>query len=163
MWFGQTALGGPGSPVASNPNSGAGGAYVAQNLQPGANVLQGVVSGNQVTFFGVPVLPPVLAGIERVFRITNIRANAAGITAGGPTPGSVTASLSISSSASVPITNATLTVGFVQQGLHAVHRNAGNTGASGGALLAQCTTLSTGSGVGVLQYNENFATAFKNQ
>jgi len=166
QWVGQTSITGStvtNVPVASNPNTGTGGTYVAQNLSPGANVFQGVVSGSQVTFFGIPVLPPVSTGLERVFRITNIRANAAGITAGGPTPGSVTASISISSSSSIPITNSTITVGFVQQGLTAAFRNTSQSGSSGGAALAQCTSLSTGSGVGILQYNENFATAFKNQ
>jgi len=166
QWVGQTLVNGTtvvGVPVLSNPNTGTGGAYVAQNLSPGSNVYQGVVSGSQVTFFGIPVLPPASAGFERVFRITNIRANAAGITAGGPTPGSVTASISISSSTSIPITNSTITIGFVQQGLTAAFRTTSNSGSSGGSALAQCTSLSTGSGVGILQYNENFATAFKNQ
>jgi len=138
------------------------GVYIATG-NAGANVFQGVVSGSQVTFFGIPVLPPVSNGFERVFRITNIRANAAGITGGGPTPGSVTASISISSSSSIPITNSTITVGFVQQGLTAAFRNTSNTGSSGGAALAQCTSVSTGTGIGILQYNENFATAFKNE
>jgi hypothetical protein len=40
------------------------------------NVFQGVVSGNQVRFNGIPVLAPVTAGFARIFRITNIRANA---------------------------------------------------------------------------------------
>jgi len=138
------------------------GVYVATG-NPGANVFQGVVSGSQVTFFGIPVLPPVSSGFERVFRITNIRANASGITGGGPTPGSVTASISISSSSSIPITNSTITVGFVQQGLTAAFRNTSNTGTSSGAALAQCTNQATGAGIGILQYNENFATAFKNE
>ena len=164
QWVGQTTIGTAttsGVPVSGNPNVN--GVYVANSISPGANVFQGVVSGSQVTFYGIPVLPPVSSGLERVFRITNIRANAAGITAGGPTPGSVTASISISSSSSIPITNATITVGFVQQGLTAAYRNSSNTGSSSGAALAQCTNLSTGAGIGILQYNENFATAFKNQ
>jgi hypothetical protein len=139
---------------------------------PGANIFQGVTSGNQVTFFGIPVMPPATAGDTRVFRITNVRVNANGIVAGGNTPGSVTASLSISSSSSIAITNSTLTVGFVEQGLSATNsglRNTANSSAasSTGASFAQCTsasitsTTSSSGALGVLQFSENFATAFK--
>jgi len=161
QWVGQTAISGPYASVAVNPVVN--GVYVASNVAAGANVFQGVVSGSQVTFYGIPVNPPVSAGLERIFRITNIRANAAAIVGGGNTPGSVTASISISASSSIPITNSTITVGFVQQGLTAAFRNTSQTGSSSGAALAQCTSTSTGTGVGILQYNENFATAFKNQ
>ncbi len=139
---------------------------------PGANIFQGVVSGNAVTFFGIPILPPSSTGVSRVFRITNIRANANGVTAGGPTPGSVVASISISGSTSLPITNSTLTTGFVQQGLSptgTLLRNGSNTGngSGNGTSFNQCTgvsvtsTSSTASSIGVLQFQENFATAFK--
>jgi hypothetical protein len=136
----------------------------------GANVFQGVTSGNQVTFYGIPAMAPATSGETRVYRITNVRVNANGVTAGGATPGSVTASLSINSSTSLAITNSTLTVGFVEQGLSPTNtllRNSGNTGSSSGGSLAQCTsvsvtsTSSTASGVGILQFQENFATAFK--
>jgi len=137
---------------------------------PGANIFQGVVSGNAVTFFGIPVLAPASAGASRVFRITNIRTNANGITGGGPTPGSVVASLSTSPAGSLPITNPTLTVGFVVPGLNPTNtttRNATNTG-GGGATFNQCTSVSVTStsstattGTGGLQFQENFATAFK--
>jgi len=130
-----------------------------------ANVFQGVVSGNAVTFFGIPVMPPSTAGDSRVFRITNIRANANGVTAGGPTPGSVVASISASGSSSLVITNSTLTVGFVQQGLSAsgtLLKNGSNSGnASGsGTAFNQCSSVSTGN-LGILQFQENFGTAFK--
>jgi hypothetical protein len=125
------------------------------------------VAGNQVTFFGVPVLAPATTGYSRVFRITNIRANANGVTAGGPTPGSVVASISISGSTSLPITNSTLTVGFVQPGLNSTNttlRNQPNSG-GGSANFNQCNSTgitSTGSAAaGLIQFQENFATAFK--
>jgi len=137
---------------------------------PGANIFQGVVNGNSVTFFGIPVLAPASAGASRVFRITNVRTNANGITGGGPTPGSVVASLSTSPAGSLPITNPTLTVGFVVPGLNPTNtttRNAGNTG-GGGATFNQCTSVTVTStsstapaGTGGLQFQENFATAFK--
>jgi len=136
---------------------------------PGANIFQGVVNGNSVTFFGIPVLPPSTIGETRVFRMTNIRANANGVTAGGPTPGSVVASISTSGSTSLPITNSTLTVGFVQQGLSpagTLLKNGSNTGnASGsGTGFNQCSSTgitSSASALGLLQFQENFATAFK--
>jgi len=133
---------------------------------PGANVFQGVTAGNQVVFNGIPVMPPVTSGDTRVYRITNIRANANGIVGGGPTPGSVTASLSINSSTSLAITSSTLTVGFVQQGLSPTNTFFGKTtgGSNSGASLAQCSGLSITSSTsaqGLLQFSENFATAFK--
>jgi len=141
----------------------------ASPTTPGANVFQGIVQGNQVTFEGIPVMPPASAGLTRVYRITNVRSNANQVTAGAATPGSVTASLSINSSTSLTITNSTLTVGFVQQGLSATGsglRSAGTplTNSSGGPSLAQCSSLnitSANSAIGVIQFQENFATAFK--
>jgi hypothetical protein len=155
------------------PNGTAGGVPVAgaaNSTTIGANVFQGVTSGNQVTFYGIPVMAPVSVGDTRVFRITNVRVNANGVVAGGATPGSVTASLSINSSTSLAITNSTLTVGFVQQGLSAsgtILRSNTSTGSTSNGSLAQCSsvsvtsTTSTAAGMGVLQFQENFATAFK--
>ena len=42
----------------------------------GPNVFQGVVNpdGKSLTFFGVPILPPVSSGVAREYRITNVRA-----------------------------------------------------------------------------------------
>jgi hypothetical protein len=119
----------------------------------GANVMQGVVSGNSVTFFGVPVLPPVTAGSSRVYRITNIRANASALSGGsaaGATP--VIASISISGATSLLITNPTPTIGFVQSGLTA--------SAGGSSNFNQCTS-GTRAGVNLLTFTENFGTAFK--
>jgi len=132
---------------------------------PGANVFQGLVSGNQVTFLGIPVLPPVSAGTARVFRITNVRANVAGLGGGaqaGVTP--LVASLSISGSTSLPVSNPVLTAGFIQAGLATAYRNANNTGslASGGAFQrGQCNNLTSPLAVSTIQFSENFGTAFK--
>jgi hypothetical protein len=119
----------------------------------GANVMQGVVSGNSVTFFGVPVLAPVTAGASRVYRITNIRANASALSGGsaaGATP--VIASISISGATSLLITNPTPTIGFVQAGLTA--------SAGGASNFNQCTSA-TRAAVNTLTFTENFGTAFK--
>jgi len=117
----------------------------------GANVYQGVVSGASVTFQGVPVLPPVSAGVSRIYRITNVRVNANGAgggIAGGP--GQVNASISISGATSLPISNPNPIVGFIQKGL---------TTSASSATLAQCNSQSTlGS---ILNFTELFGTAFK--
>jgi len=141
------------------------------------NVFQGVVSGNQVIFNGVPVLAPVTSGISRVFRITNIRANAAGVGSlglAGTTP--LNASIAISGSTSLPVNNPVLVTGFIQNGLAtSVRSNANNgslSGSSGNSPLSflQCSSQNNSSaGVGsttqglgeILRFGENFATAFK--
>jgi hypothetical protein len=135
------------SVVQAIPVTAAGGTTAAPNVQ------QGVVSGNSVTFFGVPVLPPVTTGSSRVYRITNIRANASALSGGsaaGATP--VIASISISGATSLLITNPTPTIGFVQAGLTA--------SASSSTNLNQCTSM-TRAAVNVLTFTENFGTAFK--
>jgi hypothetical protein len=119
----------------------------------GANVQQGIVNGNSVTWFGVPVLPPVSSGASRVYRITNIRANATSLSGGsaaGSTP--VIASISISGATSLLLTNPTPTVGFVLAGLSAA--------ATGATSLNQCTTQ-TRAAVNTLSFTEGFGTAFK--
>ena len=119
----------------------------------GYNVFQGIVSGNSVTFFGIPVLPPVTTGISRVYRVTNIRANATSLSGGsaaGATP--VIASISISGATSLLISNPTPTVGFVQSGLTAT--------VSGAANFNQCNSYTRAS-VSTLVFTENFGTAFK--
>jgi hypothetical protein len=119
---------------------------------PAPNVYQGVVNGNQVTFFGVPVNPPTTTG-SRVFRITNVRVNAqplAGGSASGASP--VTAGISISGATSVPIQNPTPIVGYVSNGLTATASSAAN--------LNQCSSA-TKSAINVLTFTENFGTAFK--
>jgi hypothetical protein len=124
---------------------------------PGANVFQGIVTpgSNQVTFFGIPVLPPVTSGSSRVYRITNIRVNATTLgatSASGATP--VIASVSISGATSLLIQNPTPTIGFVLKGLDP------SGGASGPTSLNQCTTQTRAS-VSTLTFTEGFGTAFK--
>jgi hypothetical protein len=132
-----------------------------------ANVFQGLVTSNQVTFQGIPILAPVSSGVSRVFRITNVRANVSGLGGGGlPGTTQLLASVSLSGSTSVPINNPVQIAGFIQSGLTVTFRNANNSGglSSSGTGFNQCGPgSSSGSplGVGVLQYSENFGTAFK--
>jgi len=119
----------------------------------GYNVFQGVVGSNSVTWFGVPVMAPGTTGITRTFRFTNIRANASALSGGsasGATP--VIASIAVSNTAALPITNPTPTVGFVQQGL--------STAASSSLSVQQCVSK-TRLFTSTVTFTENFGTAFK--
>jgi len=135
------------TPVDGYPGTGG-----VTSVTPAKNVYQGVVNGNSVTFFGVPVMPPTTTG-SRVFRITNVRVNAqplAGGSASGASP--VQASISISGATSLSISNSAPNVGYVSTSL--------TTAASGPAGLNQCATQ-TKTGVTILSYTEGFGTAFK--
>jgi hypothetical protein len=134
-----------------------------------ANMFRGLVTGNQVQFVGVPVDAPGTAG-HRIFRITNIRANASGISAGpSGTPGTVQGLISASGSTSVPINNPTQVVGFVQSGLAFTIRKRSDLTSSPNTStdlqFPQCNSLSRTTAAGgnafVAQYTENFPTAFK--
>jgi len=116
------------------------------------NVYQGVVSGNTVTFFGVPALPPTTTG-NRVYRITNVRVNATPLAGGSASGGSpVQASISTNGATSLAITNSTPNVGFVLAGLSA--------SASGATGFNQCSSQ-TKSSTNTLTFTEGFGTAFK--
>jgi len=130
-------------------------------LTAGANVFQGLVNANQVTFNGVPINPPASNGIARVFRITNVRANVAGLGGGGLAGTTqLVASISISGSTSLPVNNPIQIAGFVQSGLTADLRNIRNDSSLGVPGFAQCAGASNGA-VAVLRFSENFGTAFK--
>lgn len=120
------------------------------------NIFQGVITGtNQVTFFGVPVLPPVTSSNSRVFRITNIRGNA-NATGAGTSPIPVTASISTNGSAAVPIPQATVTVGFAQTSLS----TSVNSVLAPLVSFPQCVAQTLGN-AGTIKFTELFATAFK--
>lgn len=132
----------------------------ASSLAP-QNAFFGIVNANQVIFNGIPVNPPATGGVARVFRITNVRANASALGAGGLAGTTqLLASISISGSASLPVVNPVQIAGFIQSGLSTSLRNTTNSGGGGNTALPQCggggpTALS------ILRYTENFATAFK--
>ncbi len=132
----------------------------------GANVFAGIVSSNQVTFYGIPIMPPTSSTVARVFRMTNIRINANAF--GGSLAGeaSVIASVSISGPTSLPINNPVITAGFVEFGLGSGTgtRNVGNTGGISTTPYNQCSSSGSSSSptpVGIVQFSENFGTAFK--
>ena len=116
------------------------------------NIYQGVVNGSNVTFFGIPIVPPGSNG-QRVYRITGIRTNASTFSNGA----AVQAFVQTSNPSALPISNAQPIVGFVSASL--------TTGAAPAVGFAQCVTqVLSGSSVGpVLTFSEanNFASAFK--
>jgi hypothetical protein len=120
---------------------------------PNYNVYQGVVNGNSVTFFGVPVLPPTTVG-SRIYRITNVRVNAnqvsGGSASGGTTP--VQSFITVSGSAALPISNSQPIVGYIQNGLTASVAKA--------KTYQQCNSQ-TKMTAGIVTFTENFGTAFK--
>jgi hypothetical protein len=149
-----------GLPVATGTSGG---------TSAGPNMFFGVVTGNQVTFNGIPILAPVSSGTARVFRITNIRANVSGLGGGGLAGTSpLQASISISGNTSLPINNPIVVAGFIQKSLSTAVRNPNNTGSlsSPGTVFAQCVSGSSSGGplpggVAILSYSELFGTAFK--
>lgn len=155
----QNGCAGSGSPNQTREATivGTGGVPFQVGVMPGTtspawNTFQGVVSGNQVTFYGVPVVPPGTTA-NRTFRITNVRVNASGI-GGGSASGSlpVQASILTSNPSALPISNPTPIVAFVQQSL--------STSVAGPSTLAQCTNACLSQSA-VLTFKELFASAFK--
>jgi hypothetical protein len=155
----------------SGVNVMVGGTSTTPGTTPGPNMFSGVWGGssapNQVTFFGIPIMPPTTQGSERVFRITNIRINANGLS-GGTLAGTnqVYAYVSISGPTSVPINNPNLIAGSIQTGLTSSVRNATNGGGlstPNNQLQCQGTANSSvpGSGLSYLRFTENFGSAFK--
>jgi len=129
------------------------------------NEFYGIVSGNQVTFNGVPILAPNSSSLSRTYRFTNIRVNASQIT-GGTLPGNIVADVAITGSSSLTINNSALTTGYVQQSLTTSLQNAGDSGGMGSLNLQQCVSFNGGNGStpavwANLRYTELFASAFK--
>jgi hypothetical protein len=126
------------------------------------NVFQGVVSGNQVIFNGIPILPPVSAGLARVFRITNIRGNAAQFAGqAGSFQGQIPILASVTVSNGVPLSNPVLTTAFLFNGLGATSvRNTASNGSGTSINVLQCGTSGLAPG-SVLRFPEGFANAFK--
>jgi hypothetical protein len=153
------------------------------------NAFQGrVVGANSILFLGVPVLPPASAGGQRVYRITNVRANATAVAPGGSgTPGQVITLISATPatsglnavagviSSSFPVNNPQQITGFVQIGLLGEGSRSGGLvrNATGGDLATtfafqQCISrgIDTAArravtGFARARFVEGFATSFK--
>ena len=133
------------------------------NGTPGRpNVFQGIqTTSNSVTFLGIPVDPPGASG-SRVFRITNIRANANALGLSVPVPTPVVETVSPTPPQFLPVSNPSQTVAFIQSGF--------TPSVSGASNLPQCVSQNPGlardpSQSGTSQFSirfvENFATAFR--
>jgi len=128
----------------------------------GTNAFQGQLAGaNSLVWLGVPILPG--GTTEQTIRITNVRANATGVTTVNPNlppsliPSQIVALISISGTTSVPVNNPQQIVAFVQPGL---------VSSAGSETLRQCFSQNTnnstdGKSAVALTYNEGFATSFK--
>lgn len=134
------------------------GPYIAGSAA--ANVFRGLVTANSVTFIGVPIDPP--GGGARVFRITNIRANASAISTSNELPGQLQAFVTVSGATPVPVINQVHVVGFVLRSLAFGARSRNNSGPldEAGFGINQCGSADRYR-VAALRFQERFATAFK--
>jgi hypothetical protein len=144
--------------------------FYAQRVQEGTGARE-----NAIVWAGVPFTPPGSTA-TRTLRITNIRANAAGLGASQTLiPTQIVAFVSVTPQGTLPIDNPQQVVGYVQQGLIFGLRNAANDD-SLSIGLDQCTSAGanrdfrsdpTRSGSlparGVFRFREGFQTAFKPQ
>ena len=135
------------------------------NTTPGYNAFPGIVNGSQVTFNGVPMLPPGGGGNSRVFRITNIRVNANAVTLGTVAfqLGSVTAQLSVGG-VQLNLSDPSVTAAYVTPTLTG---SLGNP-SDGAALTTPVFTSSSGVGspgtpsvLGYLRFTEGVAYSFR--
>ena len=135
---------------------------VASSSQSGvgpnaANVYQGyvgAVGANSVTFYGVPVLPPVWNGVSRVFRITNLRVPMVGLGSAQQ----IMVALSASPSQVLPVSSAPIPVGVVASAMVA-HVNGAPTG--GKSPFGQCAAPLGAMLTAQVSFTEGFATMFK--
>jgi len=141
-------------PPATLPFAAPATATAAQNAYQGV-VGNGVATNSKVTFNNVPLIPPVAAGVQRVYRVVNVRVTAA-------TAGTVTATvsatpavnnvstLSAAGSAAVATAQASLTTAVTTSALSAcVTTNLAPSGSNASATMA------------LLKFNQSFAGAFK--
>jgi hypothetical protein len=149
--------------------TGGGGTPAMVGAGPGgcpfsSNVFQGVASGNQVTFFGIPALPAVTGGMGMwTYRITNVRVNANVV--GGQSLSGTSSVIAILSTSGValPIQNAAaLTVAYVQRGVDFQVRTADNTQYLNNPAFNPCAAGNI-CPFATLRFQENFASATKPQ
>ncbi len=118
----------PGKQLLATPGATVTGTGTGQETFDGSsghpNVYQGIVSGNSVTFIGVPIDPPSSTG-SRIYRITNVRANANQLGISSTlVPSQVLAFISTSGPSRFQISNAQFPVATVRPGLSAAVLNA---------------------------------------
>jgi hypothetical protein len=134
------------------------------------NVFQGQQQGaNSIVWLGIPLDPPGTA-FTRVFRITNIRANANQLgTSSTLVPTQLTEYISVTGSTSLSINNPQQTVAFIQPGLTtsisgATFNFLQCNNANGDIAKDPSKALNSGTQDGkqiTLKFTEGFATSFK--
>jgi hypothetical protein len=122
-------------------------------LNPLYNVYQGTQTGvNTIDWLGIPIVAPGSSGSNRVYRITNVRANANQLgTSSSLIPTQVFMFISISGTTSVPVNNPQQVVGFIVPGM---------TFSASGAAFRQCEDPED---TVDLTFTEGFASSFKVQ
>jgi hypothetical protein len=132
---------------------------VEASLDAGGKTYRGVVSGNSITFFGIPT-PGTTPPATDVYQFAHIRVNAselAGGSSGNPAP--VIASLSVSGTTSMTFTNPTPMVATVQPGLTFSVRDAGDAAPLTSVPPVPCTGAPVR--IGTASFVEQFGAAFK--
>src|SRR5579859_7829172 len=131
------------------------------------------VPGNSgsIVWLGIPVDPPGTVRGTRVFRITNVRANASSLIVAGPNqpPTAITSTISISPPTALPLNNfsAQLTVGFAAKGLLSsesavtTFKQCTDVNSSGGTLALGSGAPNGAGNAGTVTMSEGFAQAFK--
>lgn len=111
-------------------------------------------STSSIVWLGVPVDPPGTSG-QRVIRLANIRANAAGssLVSGTLLPSAIYMVISISGTGSLPVTQQSLTVAIVQPGMQ--------FSVLGNPNFLQCNPQSSLCPSFRLRFQEMFGTAFR--
>jgi hypothetical protein len=128
----STAYGSPYSPYLQP------GAYTMYGGRPTS--ISGTISGNQVTWLGVPIDAPGTVGV-RVVRLTNVRANACQLGLSSTLiPTQIVGFVSITGAQFVTINNPQQTLAYIQQGLFVSGPN---------STLNQCTNLNVGGAGGI--------------
>jgi hypothetical protein len=130
-------------------------------------------NSGSIVWLGIPVDPPGTVRPTRVYRITNVRANASSLIVAGPNqpPTAITSTISISPPTALPLNNfsAQLTVGFAAKGLLAstssvtTFKQCTDVNSSGGTIaIGEGATPPNGPGnAGSVTLSEGFAQAFK--
>jgi len=140
-----------------------------------AGSIQGVITGNSITFNGIPLAAGVAA---QVVTISNIRVNPTSVAVGTGVPPTISETAFISGAAATPVALAATTVAFVQNGISSKQFK-GTTAlasyATGALVASPSTTPATfvicnaykpstaiaGSTATIVQINENFVSAFR--
>jgi hypothetical protein len=144
--------------------------FYASRVQEGTGARE-----NAIVWPGVPVVPPG-TNRTRTFRITNVRANAAGLGASQTLiPTQIVAFVSVTPPGTLPIDNPQQVVGYVQQGLLFAVRSRSDGGSS--INVDQCVSAGANrnlrsdpldpdenlTALGTFRFREGFQTAFKTQ